>query len=124
MTNNASQIGQPLTQADGLAFINTIPGSWVDVGFIDLISNADTTIFGSTEPKYQFNRKDVILKNAGTSGVDTLRNEVLVAQLTTKGEIAFELNLEVETITNGIPQITKYVARNEALGAQEVFVPF
>ncbi len=124
LTNSESQIGQPLTQSDGLMFVNNLPGSWVDVGFIDLISNTDTTIFGSATPKYHLNRKDVSLKNAGTAGVDSIRNEVLVAQLTTKGDIAFELNLEVEIKVNGIPQIVKYVARNEALGDQEVFVPF
>ncbi len=124
LANSQSQIGQPLTQSDGLMVVNPIPGSWVDVGFIDLLSNADTTIFGSAEPKDHFNRQDVVLKNAGTKGVDSIRNEVLVAQLTTKGEIAFELNLEVEFVENGIPQIVKYVARNEALKDQEIFVPF
>lgn len=124
LINDASHMGQPITQADGLVFSNTLPGSWVDVGFIDLVSNTDTTIFGSVEPRQLFNREDVILKNAGTTGVDSVRNEVLVAQLTTKGNLAFELNLEVEHVKDGIPQILKYVARNEALGNQEIFVPF
>jgi hypothetical protein len=62
LANSQSQIGQPLTQSDGLMFVNPIPGSWVDVGFIDLLSNADTKIFGSAEPKYHFNRQDVVLK--------------------------------------------------------------
>jgi hypothetical protein len=49
---------------------------------------------------------------------------VLIAQLTTAGDLAFELNIEVAYETNGISQIVKYVARNEALGDHEIFVPF
>ncbi len=121
LTNENSQMGLPLIAADGLSILTELPNAWIDVGFVDLFSNADTTIFGADSPKYSFNRTDVLLKNSGVTGVDPVENKILVAQLTTKGEITFSINLEVEILDGGVPKIIKYVAQNEMLGPNEVF---
>ncbi|MDZ4747372.1 MAG: T9SS type A sorting domain-containing protein [Saprospiraceae bacterium] len=121
LNNQTSQIGFPLSLADGLVVSNQLPTSWIDVGFIDLVSNKDTTIFGSANTKAVFNRTNAILRNAGITGVDSVENEILVAQLTTKGEISFSINLEVEILIGRVPKIIKYVAQNEMLGPNEIF---
>ena len=123
LTNDDSQIGLPLPTADGLAVNNQLPDSWIEIGFIDLLSNEDTTIFGSATPKSNCYLTNAILKNSGVTGVSAEENEVLVAQLTTKGEIKFEINLEVEIKEGDIVRTVKYVARNEALGQNEIFEP-
>ena len=46
-----------------------------------------------------------------------------MAQLTTKGEIEFEINLEVEIKEGDQYRTVKYVARNEALSQDEIFEP-
>lgn len=122
LKNGSAAIGLPLTQADGLSFTSALPNSWIDIGFIDVSTGIDTTIFGLGTEK-QFLGTNALLRNSGVSGTDEVQNEVLVAQLTTKGEIAFELNLEVEVIDNGIPRVIKYVARNESLENGEIFHP-
>ena len=123
LTNDDSRIGHPLTTADGLIFSNGLPDSWIDIGFIDLISNMDTTIFGAAIPKSHFSMTNVSLQNSGVSGIDPEDNQILVAQLTTKGEIEFEINLEVEIKEGDQYRTVKYVARNEALSQDEIFEP-
>lgn len=123
LTNDDSRIGQPLTTADGLHFSSELPDSWIDIGFIDLLSNTDTTIFGAATPKNSFNMTDVSLRNSGVYGVDPEDNQILVAQLTTKGEFSFEINLEVEIKEGDVFKIVKYVARNVALHENEIFEP-
>jgi hypothetical protein len=58
------------------------------------------------------------------SGVDPAANEVLIAQLTTAGDLTFELNIEVEAYVNGTLSTIKYVARDTLLGSNEVFSPY
>lgn len=122
LKNGSPALGLPLTAADGLSILNILPNSWIDIGFIDVSSGVDTTIFGSGN-QTQFSGTNVLLRNSGVSGADAGQNEVLIAQLTTNGEISFELNLEVEITANGIPRVIRYVARNESLNNDEVFHP-
>jgi hypothetical protein len=123
LVNDAAEIGIPLTVADGMMIEKTLPTSWIDIGFMDLLTSEDTTIFGSVNAKQDFVGSNVLLRNSGVTGVDPQVNEILVAQLTTKGEIAFELNLEVVVLIEGVPTTLKYVASNEALGQNEIFSP-
>ncbi len=123
LVNDVPDLGIPLPIADGMMIGNTLPTSWIDIGFKDLLTSEDTTIFGSVNAKKDFVGSNVLLRNAGITGVDPQANEILVAQLTTNGEIAFELNLEAVVLIDGVLTAVKYVARNEALGQNEVFSP-
>jgi len=123
LINANPQMGLPLTMADGLALMSQLPGAWTDIGFIDISSGMDTTVFGATTPKYNFNRRNVILKNSGITGVNPQENEILIAQLTTKGDITFEINVEVEINVGGTLKTVRYVAQNESLSENEIFVP-
>jgi hypothetical protein len=123
LKNTAPEAGMPLTTSDGFTVMSALPGSWVDIGFVDITNSTDTTIFGSAIPKSVLNSTNALLRNSGVYGADLVQNEVLLAQLTTKGEISFELNLEVEEPFNGSGKIVKYVARNEFLDNEEIFHP-
>lgn len=124
LINTDAQLGVPLTTSDGMDTMVSIPTNWFTVGLVDIASGQDNTIFGSVQQGTNFYSEEFLLQNSGVSGVDPNANEILVAQLTTSGELAFELNLEVEVLINGTSSTIKYVARDTLLGTNEVFSPF
>jgi hypothetical protein len=95
LSNTDPLAGVPLTIADGMDTLTKVASDWVNYGFNDFISGVDSTIFGSVKPGSEFVSNSAYLGNAGTVGVNADSNQVLVAQLTTKGEISFELNVQV-----------------------------
>lgn len=107
LINNNPQAGTALTIADGMDTMNLVPTGWSDNGFVDIISGADSTIFGSLKKGKEFTSNSSCLQNSGVSGVLADSNEVLMAQLTTKGNISFEFNVEVMEPDG---TTTKYVA--------------
>lgn len=117
LANNDPAAGIPLTDADGMDTMSQLPANWADYGILDIASGVDSTIFGSVKPGKEFISYDAGLQNSGISGVDPDSNLVLVAQLTTKGQLSFELNVEVID-TNGTA--IKYVASDSILMPGEV----
>ncbi len=108
--------GTPLTTSDGMDTMNVQPGNWADFGIVN--NGIDSTIFGSVITGSQFISHNASLQNSGVSGVLPDSNQVLVAQLTTKGDISFELNIEVID-TNGA--IIKYVANDSIMQSDETY---
>jgi len=110
MVNADALAGFPLTISDGIDTMsaNRVPANWADYGIKDLVSGIDSTIFGSVISGSQFISNNAGLQNSGVMGVIPDSNQVLVAQLTTKGKISFELNLEILD-TNG--KSINYVAK-------------
>jgi hypothetical protein len=123
LSNTAIELGIPLTEKDGMDTAQNVPGAWGDYGFIDVLTDIDSTIFGSVISGNNFNSRNAGLLNSGVTGVDSLLNHVLVAQLTTKGEISFELNIEVEIPQQIGFQTIKYVANDSILIDGEVLNP-
>jgi len=115
LTNTAATIGVPLTTADGMDTMVTLPSSWSYFGIKDFLTGLDSTMFGSNISKSEFNSNNVFLKNLGVTGVVPTVNQILIAQLTTKGQLSFELNLEVEQIINGVLTVVRYVADDNIL---------
>lgn len=115
LTNTAAAAGIPLTVSDGMDTMVTLPTAWLDYGIKDFLSGNDSTMFGYMKVQSGFKSYNFFLKNSGITGVDPVRNEILIAQLTTKGELTFELNLEVEELVNGVLKIVKYVANDSIL---------
>lgn len=113
LTNTISQLGIPLTVADGMDTMVTLPTLWGDYGVKDFFSGVDTTMFGFTKVKSEFKSYNFFLKNSGVSGVVADSNQILIAQLTTKGELSFELNLEV--LIDGVSDTVRYVANDDTL---------
>jgi hypothetical protein len=124
LANDENQMGVALTNADGMDTMVNVPSNWLSIGLVDIATGQDNTIFGSLQSSSSFNSEEFLLQNSGVSGVDPNVNEVLVAQLTTAGELSFELNIEVEVLTNGTPSTIKYVAKDTLLGLDEVYSPF
>jgi hypothetical protein len=124
LTNKNPLAGLPLTQADGMDTLAKIPSNWFDFGVADFVTGVDTTIFGSVKVGKEFNSRLFELRNSGTTGVDPELNQILIGQITTKGELSFEINLEVEQLVNGVLTNVKYVANDSSLVAGERFSPF
>ncbi|MCX6200240.1 MAG: T9SS type A sorting domain-containing protein [Bacteroidetes bacterium] len=120
LTNGAAAAGIPLTTNDGIDTMTTLPSNWGSSGIIDIISGEDSTIFGSLKSGSEFISNNVSLQNSGVSGVLSQSNDVLIAQLTTAGEISFELNIEVID-SNG--NMKKYVANADTLLTNEFVFP-
>ena len=124
MTNTDSNAGIPVTVADGYVPNSQTLNQWVDQGFKDAFGD-DTTVFGSVNTGNEFLSFDAILQqSSGVAGADANSNKVLVAQLTTLGDLSFELNVVIEQFTgSGYTDVT-YVANGDSLLAGEVVSPF
>ena len=124
LINNDPSCGIPLIVSDGIDTMTVTPNSWSDVGVVDFTSGNDSTIFGSLVPKKEFISTGFSLSNSGVTGVNLDSNQIIIAQLTTKGDLSFKLNLEIEQLINGLPTLVKYVAKDTLLVAGEIFNPF
>jgi len=96
LVNNDTKAGKPLITSDGLdttTFLDGPPQGWQSVGFKK--NNKDSTIFGSLKVENQFISDSSYISCYGVSGVKPNSNKVLIAQLTTNGELSFKLNIEV-----------------------------
>jgi hypothetical protein len=73
----------------------------------------------------EFYSNDVGLQNSGTIGVNPAENKILIAQLTTSGELSFNLNLEVEIPNpDGGVFLINYVANNDTILGNEQLSSF
>ena len=124
LINNDPSCGIPLIVSDGIDTMTVTPNSWFDVGVVDFTSGNDSTIFGSLVPKKEFISTGFSLSNSGVTGVNLDSNQIIIAQLTTKGDLSFKINLELEELVNGVPTLVKYVAKDTLLVAGEIFNPF
>lgn len=116
LVNADAVAGIPLTIADGLDTLSNLPSNWFDVGIKDIVSGVDSTIFGSVKTGFAFISNDMSLQNSGVTGIDTIENHVLIAQLTTKGVLTFEINLSIEDSTG---TTINYVANDSILASNE-----
>ncbi|HXC07240.1 MAG TPA: hypothetical protein VNZ86_20910 [Bacteroidia bacterium] len=110
LVNNDPVAGIPLTTADGLDTMMKLPTGWINMGILDALGT-DTTIFGSVKKGTLFSSRNMFLQNNGVQGVNPDSNQVLVAQLTTRGKLSYALNVEIVDSTG---TIYDYVAQNGA----------
>ncbi|HXU26489.1 MAG TPA: T9SS type A sorting domain-containing protein [Bacteroidia bacterium] len=112
LVNNDPAAGIPITNKDGL-WLNTYTytNGFIDNGFKDATQgNIDTTVFGSKNKGSQFISYNCFLQqNPGVMGAIPDSNQILVAQLTTKGTLTFELNV---VLIDSAGNSTIYVAKN------------
>ncbi len=125
LNNTNPDMGLSLSQADGLVFSTTPMGQWTDIGFKDAFGN-DTTVFGPDSIGSEFSCRTCILQqNQGVTGASVDSNKVLIAQLTTAGELSFEINLLIEQQDAfGNTILVKYVANDQVLMPDEQVSPF
>jgi len=103
LTNSDPSAGPALTVSDGMDTLASFPTNWVTKGFLDPISGEDSTIFGSIKRGKEFVSNNASIASSGITGVDPDKNQILIAQITTKGEISFEINAQVydPSVKNG-----------------------
>ncbi len=117
--------GIPVTQADGLDTLVVPTINWSSAGIQDFISGNDSTIFGSLVAGNTFSSAGFNLSSSSSiRGVLPDSNYVLLAQLTTLGDLAFDINLEVESWENGQWISQKFVSSDTLLNADEMYNPF
>jgi hypothetical protein len=124
LVNNDPSCGIPLTTADGIDTMSVTPVNWFETGVVEFGTGNDSTIFGPLVPKKEFISTAFTLSNSGVTGVNLDSNQIIIAQLTTKGDLSFKINLELEQMVNGLPTIVKYVSKDTLLVAGEIFSPY
>ena len=105
LANTKKSMGIPLNQKDGFLRHDNVPRPF----FFHIDSAAK--IFDGNHPGGVFEVKNGAWACLGGSkGADSLtNNRVLIAQITTDGELSFELNIQVATPIKGVSQ--RFVAR-------------
>jgi hypothetical protein len=126
LINNTEQIGVPLTTSDGIDYKVSDSTSWFVYGKINEVTALDSTIFGYALPpaKEFISTNSGWISSRGSSGVDAQKNEVLIAQLSTKGELTLKLNVEVEIPDGDNFRTVTYVAKGDTLLEGEEISPF
>lgn len=109
LNNTAAEMGIPLTVQDGLmtSESGTVPPNFLVTGEDPRAAFADSTLTNA------FVSEDFSM-GCSTPGImgNQWTNEVLVAQITTTGELAFSLNIELE-LANGV--LVRYVSADTLL---------
>ena len=104
LNNMPGVIGIPLMQKDGF-----VAGSGIQTPFT--IGFEGDVFDDGTKPGDSLVVRGGAYYTTGiVRGADTLENKVLIAQVTTKGRFQFELNVLIQSLTNGRGQF--YVAQN------------
>ncbi len=109
LLNNDPAAGIALTSADGFIALNGTPATILLNGdFFGLNSTNDTSIFGRLRDTTAFSSTFCSLESVlGVAGAKPDSNQILVAQLTTTGDLSFELNIDVKLLDG---TIKRYVA--------------
>lgn len=124
LINEDPSCGIPLTIADGMDTLNSVPTNWYNAGILDFLSGTDSTIFGSLVPQNSFASTIFELSCSGVQGTVADSNQVIIAQLTTTGELAFNINITVEELVSGVPTTVNYVSWDTLLGDNEKYNPY
>lgn len=124
LVNADPAMGIPLTTSDGLTTAPLVNGM-VPAGFTDFSGN-DTTVFGPDSIGSLFRcYACAIQNNAGVIGALADSDRVLIAQLTTAGDLQFHLNISVqEPDGNGGTQLVNYVSGDDTVLTGEVVSPY
>ncbi len=124
LINEDPSCGIPLIVADGMDTLNSSPNDWFNSGILDILSGSDTTMFGDLVPQNLFESTIFELSCSGVQGTVADSNQVIIAQLTTTGELAFNINITVEELVSGVPTIVNYVSSDTLLGDNEKYNPY
>jgi hypothetical protein len=99
LQNNDSSIGIPLTQEDGLMAVT--PNPVTIVGITNEITVFDNQNDGTNGPVFSTINGSLACLG-GSQGPDTVDNKVLIAQITTNGQLCFKLNVQIGTPSGGV----------------------
>lgn len=114
LVNDNIDAGIPLTEADGLLPNTKNISTFNDFG-ID-----ETSIFISDTTRQLIKNAVLLNSNEGVQG-ETAENLVLIAQLTTKGDLTFSINIELQATTGNK---LRYFATTGNLQKDEFYSPW
>lgn len=121
---NNTDLEYPLTIADGMDTLDYTPIDWISYGVTDFLTGADSTIFGSISlDSTAYRSTNFLLSTSGVYGVNPDSNCVLLAQLTTAGELQFRLNLRVRYTVANETVVVSYVGTNVINSEDEIYSP-
>jgi hypothetical protein len=121
LVNADAEAGLPLTEADGMDTLNLVIEDWFNFGVVDFTTGEDSTIFSVNAVDSVFNSTQFSIECSGVYGVNGDTNHVLLAQLTTPGEIDLRLNVRVLTETG---DTLTYYGTNIVNQPNTFFAPF
>jgi hypothetical protein len=121
---NNQNLVYPLTIADGMDTLNYTPNEWFSTGVVDFFDGLDTTIFGSSLDDTSFVSSNFTLSCSGVQGVLPDSNVILIAQLTTKGELEFKINFKATYLVDSVLTTTTYVGTNSIISDDQVYSSF
>ena len=124
LINQDPTAGIPLTTADGMLALSTAPTDWFTNGLTDFVTGEDTTMFGSLNIRNFYRSNQFEVSNSGVVGSEESEYQILIAQLSTKGELSFILNLEVEYEVDGQLVTKSYVGTSNNITENEEYNPF
>ncbi len=115
LVNSNPGAGKSLTISDGLLQSSSPFPEFEDFGIVDVFTGLDTTIFGNSHNHGIFSSSNMRLQaNPGLNGAGE-DNKILIAQLTTTGELSFNLNVEVFVPDEEGGKILKFVSGDTLL---------
>lgn len=118
LVNEDADAGIPLTAADGLLFTENL-SDYTTIGFDGI--GFESNIF-SVDTMSVFESDIATISTSGGVVGPNPENRILLAQLTTDGELSFELNLEVWVPNEfGELYVVDYVANDSILVGDELF---
>ena len=122
LNNSDAGVGIPLTTQDGLILSQVLATNYLVNGDMPAIGTlADSSIFGS-DTLTSFITPNAILQYSGGVLGQGSNNNVLIAQLTTAGQLEFELNITV--IDNSGATVNYIATGNDTTIQNEIFKSF
>ena len=121
LVNNDPAAGIPISESDGIDTLNLAITDWFSFGVIDFGSGADTTIFNVDAVENHFTSTQFVLRSEGVYGVNPDSNHVLIAQLTTPGELSFKFNASILSNTG---DTLDYVGTNVISNDNQIFASY
>lgn len=119
ITHDDPTAGIAIVEADGLISSSILPTNWFVAGLTDNQTGEDISVFASTTTPI-FESEEFSIQNSGVSGIDENKNLILIAQLTTKGDIEFKINIEIQ---NADGARVKYVHKDTLIQNNEIYSP-
>lgn len=123
LSNDNVKIGVPLNEADGITNSDDQVETWFASGFSDAVTGESLSIFNGLFQGNSFVTNAAFLSNMADLSFSNSENTVLLAQLTTHGDIEFVINIEVEFKENNELKKVNYVGTNEIILENEEFNP-
>jgi hypothetical protein len=122
ITHVDSSTRPAVTIADGYCVSPYHYSGWYDNGILDRVTGADSTIFGSLKRGKAFSSNSLYIVSDSVRGFVPDSNQILVAQITTRGKLSFQLNVKIADKSGNVFNCVA-VNGSDSLAADVVLTP-